>query len=194
MPSDDSSHSHSRDRTQRMFLAVSPPEPVRALIAGLATPLREVRWTPADQLHVTLRFLGDVPEEKITPLVERLTSIRVEPFLLPVEGVGVFPNEHAPRVLWIGVGAGHPRLHQLRQRVDDALLASGLDVDLRTFHPHITVARCGDLATHAIKPWLRKYRDFAGPTFRVESFGLFSSVLTPAGAIHEPVSKIPLLK
>ena len=181
----------------RLFLALPLPDPIRAVAAGLQQPpSAELRWTPPAQLHLTLRFLGDTPDEKIEPLIARLAAIRVEAFLLTLEGVGAFPPKSAPRVLWLGIGSGHPRLHQLRQRVDDALLASGLDVDLRHFHPHITLARCADTpaATTVAAHWLKAHRDFAGPSFRAESFELCASELRPAGAIHRTVAAFALAK
>jgi RNA 2',3'-cyclic 3'-phosphodiesterase len=123
------------NHTERLFIALTLPDAVRDVLAALAHPLPGVSWTRPEQLHVTLRFLGDVPESKIEPMIARLVTVEVVPFILPVEGVGTFPPNRPPRVLWIGVGSGHPRLFQLRQRLDDALLASGLQLDVRTFHP-----------------------------------------------------------
>ena len=182
--------------TERLFIALPLPEVIRALLAKLATPSSDLRWTPREQLHLTLRFLGDTLLEKIDSLTPRLAEIRVEPFLLTLEGAGAFPPKSAPRVLWLSLGSGHPRLHQLRQRVDDALLAAGLDCDLRHFHPHITVARCSDTPAVAIAAaqWLKVRRDFAGPSFRVESFELRASELHSAGAIHRTLASFPLAK
>jgi 2'-5' RNA ligase len=121
--------------------------------------------------------------------------VRVEPFLLPVEGVGTFPPKAPPRVLWIGVGSGHPRLHQLRQRLDDALLAAGLiDLDVRTFHPHVTLARCSESAAPAVTPWMHQHQDFSAPPFRVTAFDLCASELHPAGAVHTLVQRFALAK
>ena len=117
-------------------------------------------------------------------MIARLTSVRVEPFILPIEGIGTFPPNRPPRVLWIGVGSGHPRLFQLRQRLDDALLAAGLQLDVRTFHPHITLARCTENAAPAITHWMHVHRDVAPPPFRVEAFDLYASELRPTGAVH----------
>jgi 2'-5' RNA ligase len=178
--------------TQRLFLALSLPEPVRNVIAALATPLHGIRWTPTEQLHVTLRFLGEIASEQTDVLIDRLAAVRVEPFLLPTEDVGAFPPKRSPRVLWVGTGSGHPRLHQLRQRVDDTLLALGLDVDLTSFHPHITVGRCSEDAAAGAGQWLRQHHAFAGPFFRVEAFDLFSSELRPSGATHQLVKSFPL--
>jgi 2'-5' RNA ligase len=171
-------------QTERLFVALALPEPVRTALAGLAQTLPGVAWTRPAQLHVTLRFLGDVPASRMERMDELLSAVRVEPFLLPVEGLGVFPPRSPPRVLWAGVGAGHPRLYQLRQRLDDALLAAGLELDVRSFHPHVTVARCTERAAAAVSQWLRHHQEFAAPPFRVEAFDLCASILRPAGAEH----------
>ncbi len=167
---------------QRLFIALTPPEAVRVAVGALATPLAGVNWARPDQAHVTLRFLGEIESERIEGISTRLAAIGVEPFILPIEGLGVFPPEAPPRVIWVGVGKGHPRLYQLRQRLDDSLLAGGVDLDVRTFHPHITVARCAGASLPAVKRWLRDREGFAAAPFRVDAFDLYSSRLTPAGS------------
>ncbi len=176
----------------RLFVACALPPPVRDALVAFATPLPGVAWTRPEQLHLTLRFLGDVEQPRIEALQERLQTVRVEPFLLPVSGLGAFPSKNAPRVLWAGVGSGHPHLFQLRQRLDDALLAEGLDFDVRTFHPHVTVARCTETAAGAAHHWLHLHREFSAPPFRVDSFALWSSELRPEGAVHTLVQRFPL--
>jgi 2'-5' RNA ligase len=180
--------------TERLFLALSLPAAVRDTLAALGRPLKAVTWTRPEQLHVTLRFLGDVPEASIEPMIVRLTSVHVEPFILPLEGIGTFPPNRPPRVLWIGVGAGHPRLFQLRQRVDDVLLALGLQLELRTFHPHVTLARCGEGATAAVTQWIHDHRSANVPPFRVEALDLYASELQPSGAVHTLRHRFPLAK
>jgi RNA 2',3'-cyclic 3'-phosphodiesterase len=178
--------------TERLFIALTLPPAVRESLASLAQPLPGVSWTRTDQLHVTLRFLGDVPVEQIDPMVARLATVRVAPFVLPVEGIGTFPPNRPPRVVWIGVGSGHPRLFQLRQRVDDALLASGLQLDVRTFHPHVTLARVTENASAALTHWIHAQRDATAPPFRVEAFELYASELRPSGAVHTIKQRFPL--
>ena len=180
--------------TERLFIAIPLPEAVRDQLAQLAEPLPGVNWTRPEQLHLTLRFLGDVPTDIITAMSRRLATVKVEPFVLPIEGLGTFPPNRPPRVLWIAVGSGHPRLFQLRQRIDDALLAAGLQLDVRTFHPHVTLARCTENAAPAIGHWVHAHRDVAAPPFRVESFELYSSELRPAGAVHTLKQSFPLAK
>jgi len=169
---------------ERLFIAVALPDGVRGELAGLAQPLRGVAWTRPSQLHLTLRFLGDVPADRIERADGLLAAIRVEPFVLPVEGVGAFPPKGPPRVIWVGVGAGHPHLFQLRQRLDDAVLAAGIDFDVRSFQPHVTIARCGDGAAPAVPDWLRRHRAFTAPPFRVKAFDLYCSRVSHLGAEH----------
>ena len=174
----------SNPATERLFIAISLPDPVRDQLSNLAERIHGLAWTRPEQLHVTLRFLGDVAAEQIDPLITRLASVHVEPFLLPLEGLGTFPPNRPPRVVWIGVGTGHPRLFQLRQRIDDAVLAAHVDLDVRTFHPHVTLARCSESVSPALGHWLHKHRDFAASPVRVDAFDLYSSVLRPTGAVH----------
>jgi 2'-5' RNA ligase len=178
--------------TERLFIALTLPTTVRDALGTLAEPLPGVTWTRPDHLHVTLRFLGDVPAEQIEPMTARLNAIKVAPFILPIEGIGTFPPNRPPRVLWVGVGSGHPRLFQLRQRVDDALLAAGLQLDVRTFQPHITLARCTENAAAAVSHWVHNHRDAAPPPFRVEAFDLYASELQPGGAVHTVKQSFPL--
>lgn len=170
--------------SERLFVSLSLPEPCRDALAALMRPIDGVRWTRPEQLHLTLRFLGDTLEADAERIVERLSQVRVEPFLLPLEGVGVFPPRGVPRILWAGTGHAHTRLFQLRQRVDDALLAAGWRGDMCTFDPHITVGRVVTAAPAATAAWLHDHREFAGPPFRVNSFQLMASELHSNGPVH----------
>lgn len=177
--------------TRRLFVALPLPEAIRTVLAALSEPLPGIAWTPPAQLHLTLRFLGDVPADGIDELSSRLAAVRVAPFVLPLEGLGTFPPNRPPRVAWIGTGAGHPRLFQLRQRLDDALLAGGLPLDVRIFHPHVTLARSAE-GSAGLPAWLHHHREFAAPPFRVEAFALLASELRPGGAVHTLIQRFPL--
>lgn len=177
---------------ERLFIALPLPDWVRAELVGLAEPVRGLSWTRPEQLHLTLRFIGEVPADRVGHVEERLAAVRVEPFIIPVEGVGAFPPKGPPRVVWVGVGAGHPHLFQLRQRVDDAVLAAGTDFDVRLFQPHITLARCAPAAAPAAATWLRLHREFSTAPFRVREFDLCSSRLSAGGAEHVLRRRYPL--
>ncbi len=180
--------------SRRLFIALPLPEPIRAEIETLLSPrLPDVGWTRPEQLHLTLRFLGDVDSARIEELETALARVRVEPFVLPVEGVGAFPPDRPPRVLWVGVGRGHPRLHQLRQRIDDTILQAGHPLDVKTFSPHITLGRCDPPGGGHVRRWLEQHREFAAAPFRVSSFELLSSELRPAGPVHTSLRHFSLM-
>ena len=164
----------------RLFTALVPPAVVRTELADLATALAGVRWTPAENLHLTLRFIGESDDDKTGRYLEALARVRVEPFLLPVGGAGVFPTRGAAKVIWTGVGRGHTRLHQLRQRVDEALLAVDAGLAMTSFHPHFTLGRLD--AQHdgkAVGRYVTRHQEFEAPPFRVEEFHLLASELRP---------------
>jgi 2'-5' RNA ligase len=177
----------------RLFIAISLPAPVREQLAALSEPMRSIAWTRPEQLHLTLRFLGEIEADWSEKLENALSRVQVEPFLLPLAGMGVFPPRGTARVIWVGVGHGHPRLHQLRQQIDDALLATGLPLDVRIFHPHVTLGRVKESgAPAAAAEFLKRHREFEAAPFRVEAFQLYASELRPGGAVHTLKREFPL--
>lgn len=169
---------------KRLFVAIDLPDATNQLLADLGPKLRGVHLTPPDQMHLTISFFGSVTSDAEEELRRRLNEIEWKPFFLPVSGVGTFPARGRPNVIWVGVGAAHPHLFQLHKRVQEAALGAGIEPDLRSFHPHITIARCRDVSAEAIKPFLRRHAEFDGGMIHVEECHLYSSKLTPAGAIH----------
>jgi 2'-5' RNA ligase len=170
--------------SKRLFVSIELPGSVTERLAELDPRLRGVRWLDPRQMHLTLAFLGDVSCEIQETLLERLRTISWKPFFLPLIGLGTFPAKGWPKILWIGVGTGHPHLFQLHKRVQEALLAAGLEPDLRSFHPHVTLARCRDVSPQTIRPFLKMHAAFDAGMIHVESFQLNSSELTPAGSIY----------
>lgn len=179
----------------RLFIAISLPDARKAELVSLSRPLRSFGWTPSDRLHLTLRFLGEVPESETARLERELEGVRVLSFLLHTEGLGVFPAHPPFQVLWAGLGRAHPRLFQLRQQIDDRLLRTGVATDLRRFHPHVTLARLGRAASEgAVRQFLKDEASFEGAPFEVEGFGLFESTLLPKGALHSLRRSYPLAR
>lgn len=173
--------------TERLFIAIDPPAAVREQLSALYEPVRGIVWTRPEQLHLTLRFLGDVEIALREALEAALARVAVEAFVLPVEGLGVFPPRGPARVVWAGVGRGHPRLHQLRQQIDDALLGCGLTLDVRFFQPHFTLGRVKDEAPPgAVAQFLKRHDAYEAGLFRAAAFVLYASELRPAGAVHTP--------
>ncbi len=181
-------------RCRRLFVAIELPEPLRKTLADLDPGLPGVRWLEAANLHLTLSFLGDaVTADEETRLLATLETVAVAPFFLPLEGLGSFGRPHRPTVLWVGVGRGHPHLFALHKRVQDAVLAAGLEPDLRAFKPHVTLARCGPGASSAdLARFVKTHAGFEAGIFPVKSFALYSSQLAADAAIHTREAEFPL--
>jgi len=177
---------------QRLFVSLSLPDPCRAVVTELYDNLEGVTWTRPEQLHLTMRFLGDVEGDLAARIETSLAKIGVKSFLLPLEGVGRFPPRGPAKVLSVGIGRGHTLLFQLRQKIDDALLAAGWRGELHNFNPHITVARAQNASQAEVDQWLYHHEEFVGPLFRVDSFQLMLSTLQPGGAVHTLRRDFPL--
>jgi RNA 2',3'-cyclic 3'-phosphodiesterase len=170
--------------TKRLFVAIDLPDSTRQLLADLDPHIRGVRWTELNQMHLTLGFFGNVPPDVGIKLRERLRAVEFGAFFLPITGVGVFSSRGTPRIIWIGVGKAPPHLYQVHKRVQECALGAGVEPELRPWHPHITLARCREVSGHSLRQFLQYNAGFDAGMIRVEAFHLYSSNLTPAGAIH----------
>src|SRR2546430_11993030 len=174
-----------------LFVAIDLPDSARQLLANLDPHIRGVRWSDPAQMHLTLGFFDDVPDDVDSALREKLGAIEFGAFFLPIVGVGTFSANGVPKIIWIGVGKAHPHLFQIHKRVQEAALAAGLEPELRPWHPHITLARCRDVSAQSVKNFLRDNAELDTGMIRVEAFQLYSSKLTPAGSIHTRELTIP---
>lgn len=169
---------------KRLFVAIDMPDPVQRALAGLDPHIHGVRWSPPEQMHLTLGFFGHLEEDVDLALREKLRAIEFGAFFLPIHGIGTFPPKRAPKIIWIGVGRGHPHLFQIHKRITEAALGVGIEPELRPWHPHVTLARCRDVSWQSIKHFLHENAEFDAGMVRIERFHLFDSNLTPAGPIH----------
>jgi RNA 2',3'-cyclic 3'-phosphodiesterase len=170
--------------SKRLFVAIDLPESTRQSLADLDPHVHGVRWVDAVQMHLTLGFFSDVPEQVDLAFREKLSAIDFGAFFLPINSVGTFSSKSALKVIWVGVGKGHPHLFQVHKRVQEAALAAGLEPELRPWHPHITIARCRNVALQSLRTFLKANDDLDAGMIRVDAFYLYSSKLTPAGPIH----------
>jgi 2'-5' RNA ligase len=154
-----------------------------------------VSWTPEENLHVTLKFLGEVPPDGVDRIARLLdaSSRGIDPFDMAVEGAGAFPSLRAPRVLWVGVREPLELVGKLHENIESALSGAGFPREGRPFHPHVTIGR----ARGVLPPgWGEKYaRAFVGKDFgvvRAASFQLYESRLSPGGAMYAVLRRFPL--
>lgn len=171
----------------RLFVALLVPEAIRQELASLGAPLTGARWSPAENLHLTMRFIGEAESARETAFAEALARVRVEPFILEAAGVGVFPTRGPAKALWAGFGTAHPRLFQLRKQIDEALLSVDPGLDVGIFHPHVTLARLErDYDPKALARFVETHAEFDAGPFRVNEFHLMASEL---GAGRPPTDR-----
>lgn len=175
----------------RLFAAVDLPDEAREAVGRICTGIPGVKWLDATQLHLTLRFIGDADPSLFQRIRQELAGVEAIPFELSLRGVGRFPPKRDPRVLWVGVDRSEPLL-RLQQAVEQALEKCGLEPEGREFSPHITLARLRDVPWAPVAAFLERNRLFSTPPFPVSRFHLYSSTLTPRGAIHRREASYPL--
>ena len=173
----------------RLFVAIDLPPALKDELAGFGHAIPGARWLPADQLHLTLAFLGDVEPEAQETVIHELTAVAAAPFAMRLRGVGHFPPRGTPRVLWVGIEPCPP-LMDLQRQVAAAVRRAGIALEKRKFSPHITLARLKNPPRDRVGAFLAAHNLYAGREFEVGSIVLFSSVLTAAGAVHTPEAEI----
>lgn len=189
----------------RLFLAVELPSPVRDSVARVREAFsasRGLRWVNPDLLHITIRFLGDVPAIHVSLVEEaaRYAAEGVQPHTAHVSGIGAFPNDRQPRVLWAGLAEdeGAAALTRLHGFVEAALEARGFDREDRPFSAHITLARTRDDISSAerrsIGDALREVSERVSPAGEVpvDTLTVMRSDLSAAGPRYTPLVRVPL--
>lgn len=160
----------------------------------LKRSLAGIRWVAQENLHFTLKFLGAVEEEKITPIIKAVERVirPAQPFSLTAGGIGVFPDIRRPRVLWVGLEA--QGLQALAQGVEAALEPLGFAPGKRDFMPHLTIGRWRNFTAQAqrLKEEIDRWKDQGFGESTVEEVVFFQSILKPNGAVYSPLQVIPL--
>ena len=183
----------------RAFLAVELPEALRQEVADFEADLQragaDVKWVAPANLHLTLKFLGNVAEERVSSLTEALGQACAShsPLTLTLEGIGAFPKTTAPRVLWVGTGEGKEPLAKLARQVEEACMALGFPAEERPFSPHLTIGRTR--STRGIARLIKQLQvaEFRGATpAPVSRVTFFQSTLGPHGPAYTPLAEIPL--
>ncbi len=180
----------------RLFTGIDLREDVRERLERLLTHLRpcaHLKWSPVYNLHVTLKFIGEWPEEKLPQLETALRSVdQREPIAADVKGLGWFPNPHHPRVFWVGVQGG-VRLEGLAKDIDAALVPLGIATEERPYNAHLTLARIKEPAPlQALRNAIAQLESVDYGSFPVDRFYLYRSQPGQAGSIYTKLSEYPL--
>jgi len=194
----------------RLFTGIDlPAEVVRNLerLLDRLRPAARVRWSPPANLHITTRFIGEWPAERLPELEAALAALPgllrgLLPGLLPGDGaipiqvrkLGFFPNPHAPRVFWAGVEAS-PGLAALAFETDRALATLGLEPEGRPFSPHLTLARIKEpVDLQKLRETIAALPSLEFGDFAADRFHLYQSRLSPAGSVYTKLAEFPLAK
>jgi len=184
----------------RTFVALEVSESVRARAAELIAKLREsganVSWVSSDRMHLTLKFLGDVPEQQLAEVCAAVSGVceAVAPFELQCAGAGAFPNVRRPRTVWIGVSEGAEPLGELQSGIVRALGKVGFRRERRRFQGHLTLGRVrgGGPDQDALGELLRQYADFKTPLMTASEVRVYASYLDRSGPTYEVLGRCPL--
>lgn len=173
----------------RLFAALPLPEPIREALLDPMEALPGARWQDADNLHVTLRFIGEVHARDAGDVMLALSRVAFAPFALRIAGVGHFERKNRATAVWARL-APSDDLGMLHQQAEAACQRAGLAAETRKFTPHVTLARLNS-ASGPIAPWLARHGDLALGPWTVDRFCLFESHLSRAGSTYEEIASFP---
>lgn len=175
----------------RLFLAIDLPDAIDSDIQLMAGGIPGARWQTAEQLHLTLHFLGDVDGGDARRLEAALEQLEAPSFTMQLRGAGVFPLRGQARTLWLGVSEPDPvrLIHDRSARIIDEL---GLEQEHRKFFPHVTIARLRNADNRKLGEWVTGHSLYASPPFPVSEVRLYSSILSKAGAKYRTEAVYPL--
>lgn len=173
----------------RLFVAIRPPEPIRERLLDLMGGLHELRWQNDNQLHVTLRFIGEVERPIADDIAAELERIRFQHFSIALNGVGKF-EKRRHGALWAGVEPKDP-LKALAAKVERACQSAGVEPEQRAYRPHITLARWNGRAP-VLDRFMERHGGLTSDPWEVREFILFESRLGQGGAHYEPMESYPL--
>lgn len=167
----------------RLFISIEIPPIIRTFLHSMGRSLHGARAVPEDQIHITMRFIGEVEGSVLHDIRDHLSSVDAEPFFIKISGVGHFPPRGNPRVVWAGIEK-NDQLFRLKKKLDRALYQAELPPDNRKFSPHITIARLNNCSLQRVTTFLSGNAFLQFDEFEVKSFHLYSSKLSHKGAIH----------
>jgi 2'-5' RNA ligase len=167
----------------RLFVGIGFPPELKLRLSRLETAMPGARWVDPGNLHLTLRFIGEIAEDVAADVDEALAGLKARRFTLQLAGTGVFGG-NKPHALWVGVERD-PGLVNLRDKIEQTLIRTGLDPEQRRFAPHVTLARLRDPPHDTLAEFLAAHAQFRADPLPVEQFSLIASYPTKAGAVYE---------
>lgn len=174
----------------RLFAGLRPPPEVRARLLAAMGGVPGARWQDDGQLHITLRFIGDVDGDRAEDAAAALSGVRAAPLDLAISGVGCFDRRGRIDTLWAGIEPREAIAH-LHRKIDAALVRIGLEPERRAYLPHVTLARL-NVPEEAVRGFLADQAALASAPFHLDHFWLFESHLGQERATYQPIARYPL--
>jgi RNA 2',3'-cyclic 3'-phosphodiesterase len=195
--------SSGSELTQRLFIAIELPRDILRTVEKIQSQLKSVipgraaKWVRPEGIHLTLKFLGDVPLSQINSVIDEMQAAARghTQFFLTIEGLGCFPNTKNPRVLWLGLTGDVRDLAALQAGIEERIAPMGYPSEERGFHPHLTLARSAREAHRDELALIGKEAEKGLGTlgsWRIDEVSLMRSDLRPDGAVYTQVAKVPL--
>ena len=175
----------------RLFVALALPDTIRDQLTGICAGLPRARWVPPENLHLTLRFIGELDRGDIPDIDDALSRISADAFEIRLDTIGFFGRGRAIRALWIKT-ARSPELAVLQASVESAMVRAGCAPEARKFVPHVTLARFRRAQSDLVERFVADHSMFKLDPFPVQALTLYSSFLSHAGAIYTPEAEYPL--
>jgi RNA 2',3'-cyclic 3'-phosphodiesterase len=180
----------------RLFVAVEIEPEIRKRIEAFMqqwkTKISSARWVRPEGLHITLKFLGNVADERRSGIERALAQIHAPRFPVSLKGIGVFPNPKSPRVLWVGISAGE-EFAGLASKVDEQMAIAGFDREKRAFSPHVTLARFKERTKKTEIESAVSVPESNFGTMTAKEFHLYESKLSPQGSVYKQLSTFGLI-
>lgn len=170
----------------RLFAALDLPDDIKDELAQLQSGLPGAKWVRPENLHITLRFIGEVDGARFRDIVSALDGVSASAVDIQFTELGLFGDRHRARTLWVGVRPDAALLH-LQSRIEAACQKAGLEPERRKFAPHVTLAKLGgDFSPERLNRYIQEAGPLRMPSFMAAEFTLFSSFLSQSGAIYRP--------
>jgi len=183
----------------RTFIAIEIPEPIKLSIAKIQEELiREnahITWVKPQNIHITLKFLGEIEESLVDNLSTVLTAVthQTQPFAVEIQRIGAFPNLKRPKVIWIGAKSENNAMENLALTIEDKVSRLGFEIENRPFKAHLTLGRVKDMSgIDGVMKKLDDNKNFHAGKYTPTEIIIMKSDLTPTGAIYTPLNRIKI--
>lgn len=175
----------------RLFVGIGFPPELKLRLSLLCSGVSGAKWVDPGNFHLTLRFIGEIAEDRAADVDDALVRLRARRFALQLAGTGVFGGGDKPRSLWVGVERG-PELLALRDKIEQALIRAGLPPEPRKFAAHVTLARLRNPPIDQLGEFLAAHAWFRAEPLPVQAFSLIASFQTKSGSVYEDQADYPL--